>query len=361
MGRHLLDEHTADRLLSGVLAPEDAPPGYAAVAALLVAVRQPPTPQELAAASRTVVAMAEAIAMNAAGAETQSVQGRRRAGLSRLLRPRIAATLMAGALALFGGLASANALPDSLQHIAHVVFGTVGIDVPDTSSGPAATPALGTGGTGTTSASPLGSGTRLGSEASSGDHGGRPQGSGLRPGSHHGSSSGHGQLGVTGTPQPRHHARHLKPAGGTKGLPKNSKTTNENPSAPRSDKGLCNAWKRGHGKKKGRAFRRLRARADDRGETVGAYCAAAATFAASDELQGTTEGVHDAAGQGAGSTSTHESTVQSDGRSEVSMGVGDSTPHGRRGGGEHDGGTSGERTAREIRSALDSASPGDAP
>src|SRR5256886_13405133 len=87
-----------------------------------------------------------------------STQARRRAGLSRLLRPRIAATLMAGALALFGGLASANALPSPLQHIAHVVFGAVGIDVPDTSSGPAATSAPGAEVAGMTSTSPLGSG-----------------------------------------------------------------------------------------------------------------------------------------------------------------------------------------------------------
>src|SRR5947209_2561476 len=173
MGRHLLDEDTADRLLSGVLAPDDAPPRYTAVTALLAAVRRPQTPQELAAASRTVVAMAEAIARNAAGAETPSVQGRRRAGLSRLLRPRIAATLMAGALALFGGLASANALPNPLQHFAHVVFGAVGIDVPDTSSGPAATSAPGAGVAGMTSTSPLGSGARFGLETSSGGLGGR--------------------------------------------------------------------------------------------------------------------------------------------------------------------------------------------
>src|SRR5437763_12926527 len=120
MGGNLLDERTADRLLSGVLAPEDAPPGYSEVTALLAAVRQPPTPQELAACSTTVVAMAENLTRAAAGAETPPMQGRRRAGLSRLLRPRIAATLTAGALALFGGLASANALPNPLQHFAHV-------------------------------------------------------------------------------------------------------------------------------------------------------------------------------------------------------------------------------------------------
>ena len=104
MGRHLLDEHTADRLLSGALAPEDAPPGYAGVAVLLQAVSRPSTPQELTRCAETVTAMARAVVTTA---PAPLVQSRRRAGLSRLLRPRIAATLMAGALALFGGLASA--------------------------------------------------------------------------------------------------------------------------------------------------------------------------------------------------------------------------------------------------------------
>src|SRR5205823_928309 len=63
-----------------------------------------------------------------------STQARRRAGLSRLLRPRIAATLTAGALALFGGLAEAGALPGPVQHVAHVLLGSVGISVPDSGS-----------------------------------------------------------------------------------------------------------------------------------------------------------------------------------------------------------------------------------
>src|SRR5207244_6247945 len=112
MGGQLLDERTADGILSGVLAPEDVPPGYVETALLLQAAHQPPTPQELARCAQTVAAMAGAVAV---ATPAPSVKAGQRAGLSRLLRPRIAATLMAGALALFGGLASAGALPGSMH------------------------------------------------------------------------------------------------------------------------------------------------------------------------------------------------------------------------------------------------------
>jgi len=79
MGRHMLDERTADRILSGVLAPEDAPPGYAEVATLLSAAHQPPVPQELARCSQTVAAMAGAVAGTATTARSPFVEGRRRA------------------------------------------------------------------------------------------------------------------------------------------------------------------------------------------------------------------------------------------------------------------------------------------
>src|SRR2546428_263400 len=114
MGQQSLDGHTADRLLSGVLAPEDAPPGFAGVAGLLQAARTPPTPQELARCAQTVRVRGGEVLT---AAPAPSVKTRRRAGLSRLLRPRIAATLTAGALALLlGGLAEAGVLPGPLQH-----------------------------------------------------------------------------------------------------------------------------------------------------------------------------------------------------------------------------------------------------
>src|SRR4051794_21344819 len=127
MGHSMLDEHTADRLLSGVLAPEDAPPGYGGVAMLLQAAALPPTQEELARCAQTVAAMAGAVVVTTPtnGSTNGSkavpfVRARRRAGLSRLLRSRIADSLTAGALALFSGLAWAGALPGPLQHVAHV-------------------------------------------------------------------------------------------------------------------------------------------------------------------------------------------------------------------------------------------------
>src|SRR4051812_31816023 len=100
MGHSMLDEHTADRLLSGVLAPEDAPPGYGGVVMLLQAAALPPTQQELARCADTVAAMAGAVVLTvptngSTNGHTNGskaapfVRARRRAGLSRLLRPRI--------------------------------------------------------------------------------------------------------------------------------------------------------------------------------------------------------------------------------------------------------------------------------
>jgi hypothetical protein len=354
--RHLLDERTADHLLSGVLAPEDAPPGFSEVAALLAAVRQPPTPQELAACSQTVVEMAEHLTRTAAGAQTPFVQGRRRAGLSRLLRPRIAATLTAGALALFGGLASADALPNPLQHFAHVVFGAVGIHVPD-SSNPAVTSRPGTGSVNTTSTSPLGSGARFGSDVT---HSRNHPNARDDARSHHHSGSIAQRHRVTRAQRHGHHARTSKDSRATKRVRRRPTGTDTESSDTQGDEGLCTAWQTGDGEKKGRAFRRLKARADRRGETVGGYCEAVQSTAAADQLQNADDGVRDVGEQGAGSISTNEGTVRRGGSSEESMGVGHSVHHGRRGGGEHDGGTSVERAAREIRTTLDSASSGDA-
>jgi hypothetical protein len=258
MGRQLLDEHTADRLLSGVLAPEDAPPGYAGVAALLQAAYRPPTSQELARCSQTVAAMVGTISSTAT---IPFVQTRRRAGLSRLLRPRIAATLMAGALALFSGLAAAGALPGPLQHAAHVMFDAIGISVPDSSSG--------------STQSPLHSGPV---NASLGPAGGTaPPVTG-----HDGGDKGAGSGGdgthvkpVKDPPAGGKPAGHHDPSNGGTGDKPAGSGGSEGSSADQSGlgpKGLCNASKHGKGEKKGRAFQRLQAAAAARGETVDEYC-----------------------------------------------------------------------------------------
>jgi len=106
MGQQLIDQHTADRLLSGVLAPEDVPPGVPRGGGAPSGGSHPAHPEELASCATTVAAMAKAVA---APAPVPSSQTRRRAGLTRLLRPRIAATLTAGALVpSFGGPAESD-------------------------------------------------------------------------------------------------------------------------------------------------------------------------------------------------------------------------------------------------------------
>src|SRR5438105_13231628 len=206
MGRYMLDEHTADRLLSGALAPEAAPPGLAGVATLLKAASQPPTGQEVAGCAQTVAAMAGAVATPATA---PFVHAGRRAGLSRLLRPRIAATLTAGALALFSGFAAAGALPGPVQHAAHVAFGAVGISVPDSGTRPGTAP---TG----TSPTRVGPGTPAsGGHTRGGAH------------AHQAGTRGHG-----GATRPRHHGSRGRRTGGGTGHSTVTHPQGRSPSGP---------------------------------------------------------------------------------------------------------------------------------
>ncbi len=61
MKRTRLDDRTADRLLSGAVTSEDAPPGYTGVADLLHATRPEPAGTELAGEASTVASMRAAI------------------------------------------------------------------------------------------------------------------------------------------------------------------------------------------------------------------------------------------------------------------------------------------------------------
>ena len=67
--RHPLDEDSAARLLQGAVHPDDAPPGYAAVADLLVNAASVPALDEDAGAA-TITAMVEAIRASAPVPET---------------------------------------------------------------------------------------------------------------------------------------------------------------------------------------------------------------------------------------------------------------------------------------------------
>jgi hypothetical protein len=119
-----LDMETADRLLAGAVAPEDAPPGYAEVARLLEAVSAEPASHELAREAEVVAKMASAVR------SSSSTDSPRRSFMPfALSRPRITATLVAAALACTIGLASASALPGAAQDVASEMLAKVGISV----------------------------------------------------------------------------------------------------------------------------------------------------------------------------------------------------------------------------------------
>ena len=90
-----LDMETADRLLAGAVAPEDAPPGYAEVARLLEAISAEPTSHELAGEAEVVAEVASAVR------SSSSTDSPRRSFMPfALSRPRMTAVLVAVAFAL---------------------------------------------------------------------------------------------------------------------------------------------------------------------------------------------------------------------------------------------------------------------
>jgi hypothetical protein len=119
-----LDAGTAERLVTGAVDVDDAPPQYRAVAATLSALRNPPESSELVGAP----AAAERIA--AAVVSERAVRPARRSRRSTSRGRVLTACVAACGLVVTGGLAAAGALPDSAQRVASAVLGQVGISVP---------------------------------------------------------------------------------------------------------------------------------------------------------------------------------------------------------------------------------------
>jgi hypothetical protein len=117
-----LDEQTAERLLAGDLPPDQAPPGYERVAALLAATTAEPTPDELAGQSEVLAELRAVTRARRAGAHTRrAVRSPRRrwAGL--------AAVALVGALVTGGAAAAAGGhLPVPVRDAARSILGTVG-------------------------------------------------------------------------------------------------------------------------------------------------------------------------------------------------------------------------------------------
>jgi hypothetical protein len=122
-----LDADTADRLLAGSVAPEDAPPGYGRVVHLLGAASAEASNEEHAWESETLAAMQ---------ARVRSPVRRHVASSRRPFMPfvrsrsRLTAVLVAAGLAATIGAASAGSLPGAAQDVASEMLAKVGITVP---------------------------------------------------------------------------------------------------------------------------------------------------------------------------------------------------------------------------------------
>lgn len=127
--RHPLDEDSASRLLQGLVHPDDAPPGYGAVAGLLSSAAQLPLGQvDEDAAAITVSAMVEAIQDATPAPETS----RRKTMLGKVLAGKaVAATAVAViGLTATGAAAGTGSLPDPAQSVVSDAVSHVGIDIP---------------------------------------------------------------------------------------------------------------------------------------------------------------------------------------------------------------------------------------
>jgi hypothetical protein len=122
-----LDLDTADRLLAGTVAPEDAPPGYANVARLLESAAAEPTADQLSRETEVVAMVARAVRSSSS---IHTTSPRRFFMPFALSRPRISAAFVAVTLACTAGLASAGSLPGAAQDIASSMLAKVGISVP---------------------------------------------------------------------------------------------------------------------------------------------------------------------------------------------------------------------------------------
>jgi hypothetical protein len=122
-----LDTDTADRLFAGSVAPEDAPPGYGAVALLLAAAAEPSGSDDFAREAQTVAAVAAVV--RSSQAQTTQPPGR-----SIMPRLKLASAFATIAIATTTGLAFAGSLPGAAQDVAANMLAKVGVSVPGPNS-----------------------------------------------------------------------------------------------------------------------------------------------------------------------------------------------------------------------------------
>jgi hypothetical protein len=127
MQRLPLDANTADRLLAGSVAPEDAPPGYAGVATFLAAVADSSRAEDLPGESEAVSLLAAVVLSS----QTEITRPSRRSIVPRL---KLATAFVTVALAGTTGLAFAGSLPGAAQSVASDMLAKAGVSVPGPNS-----------------------------------------------------------------------------------------------------------------------------------------------------------------------------------------------------------------------------------
>ena len=134
-----LDEDLAERLLGGDLPLDQAPPGYAEVAALLAAAAAPPTPAELAGQEAALAELlAVARARRAIPRGTGRPGRRRRVGL-------LVAVVVVGLSTTGIAAATTGTLPDPIRDTARRILATVYDATPMSSTTPGRQPVPRTG------------------------------------------------------------------------------------------------------------------------------------------------------------------------------------------------------------------------
>lgn len=128
MARFAIDDETVERLLTGALAPDDAPPAYSSVARLFEIAAGPPTDTELAAEESVLAAAMAALTVPPASGPVPSP---RKPKIRKLLTAK--ATVLVATLALGASAAAAATtgnLPSGAQTAVSNALAHVDISVP---------------------------------------------------------------------------------------------------------------------------------------------------------------------------------------------------------------------------------------
>ncbi len=126
MKRFALDDLTADRLLAGKLAPEDAPPGYQAIAQAVQTAAGTSPAIETTRDAATVAVVVEALRSSA----KPPLRARRKSMLAQLLSAKVAAIAAVTVLGATAAAAATNTLPAPAQTAVSDAASHVGLAIP---------------------------------------------------------------------------------------------------------------------------------------------------------------------------------------------------------------------------------------